>query len=113
MINKEYFLSLLENGEDIDTICQEVTTMVNAAVAEYKAKQEAERIKQEAEAEKHAVMKRFCENIVELAKIYGVDIEVSDEDVTNLVKAYEVIFTNIKELKDNDDDILQAFLSTF
>ena len=113
MINKEYFLSLLENGEDIDTICQEVTTMVNAAVAEYKAKQEAERIKREAEAEKNAVMKRFCESIVELAKIYGVDIEVSDEDVTNLVKAYEVIFTNIKELKDNDDDILQAFLSTF
>ena len=113
MINKEYFLSLLENGEDIDAICQEVTTMVNAAVAEYKAKQEAERIKREAEAEKRAVIQRFCESVVELAKVYGIDVELTDEDVTNLVKTYELIFTNIKELKDTDDDILQAFLSTF
>ena len=87
--------------------------MVNAAVAEYKAKQEAERIKREAEAEKRAVMKRFCESIVELAKVYGIDVELTDEDVTNLVKTYELIFTNVKELKDTDDDILQAFLSTF
>ena len=112
MINKDYFLSLLDNGANIETICQEITTMVNAAVAEYKAKQEAERIKREAEAEKRAVTQRFCESIVELAKIYGVDIEISDEDVTNLVKAYELIFTNIKELKNSDDDILQTFLST-
>ena len=42
-MDKNYFLTRLANGEDMDAIGQEMAAMMNEAMAEHKARIEAEK----------------------------------------------------------------------
>ena len=105
VIDKNYFLDRLANGEDMDVIGQEMAAMMNAAMAEHNANLEAE-AKRQAEVEKEAakrdLMEELVEIIQELAILEGMDpddLQVTDEDLDQLVAAFAEMFAAMRELK--------------
>ena len=105
MIDKNYFLNRLANGEDMDVIGQEMAAMMNAAMAEHNANLEAE-AKRQAEVEKEHAKRELIEEMVEivqeLAILEGMDpdeLQVTDEDVEQLVAAFTEMFGAMRELK--------------
>ena len=104
-MNKEYFMNRLANGESMDTIGAEIAAMMNAAMEEHKAHQEAEKAKA-AEAEKEAAKRDLIEELVEivqeLAILEGMDpdeLQVTDEDMEQLVAAFTEMFAAMRDLK--------------
>lgn len=105
VMDKNYFLTRLANGEDMDAIGQEMAAMMNAAMAEYNANLEAE-AKRQAEAEKEAAKRDLIEELVEivqeLAILEGMDpdeLTLSDEDMDQLVAAFTEMFAAMRDLK--------------
>ena len=105
VIDKNYFLDRLANGEDMDVIGQEMAAMMNAAVAEHNANLEAE-AKRQAEVEKEAAKRDLIEELVEivqeLAILEGMDpdeLQVTDEDVEQLIAAFNEMFAAMRDLK--------------
>ena len=105
VIDKNYFLDRLANGEDMDVIGQEMAAMMNAAMAEHNANLEAE-AKRQAEVEKEAAKRDLMEELVdiiqELAILEGMDpddLRVTDEDMDQLVAAFTEMFAAIRDLK--------------
>ena len=144
VMNKDYFLARLANGEDMNVIGQEMADMMNAAMAEHNARIEAEAKAKAAEeaaiAEKEAAKRELIEEIVEiiqeLAILEGMDPEdmnISAEEVDQLVAAFTEMFGAMRELKalfaaapapkqakrpnvtviKSDDDILAEFAKMF
>ena len=144
VMNKDYFLARLANGEDMVAIGQDVADMMNAAMAEHNARIEAEAKAKAAEeaaiAEKEAAKRELIEEIVEiiqeLAILEGMDPEdmnISAEEVDQLVAAFTEMFGAMRELKalfaaapapkqakrpnvtviKSDDDILAEFAKMF
>ena len=104
-MNKDYFLARLANGEDMDTIGQEMAAMMNAAIAEHNARIEAEKNKA-AEAEKEAAKRDLIEELIEivqeLAILEGFDadeIKITDEDMENMIAAFNEMFNAMREVK--------------
>ena len=98
VIDKNYFLARLANGEDIDRIGEDIADMMNAAVAEYEAKQEAD---QKAQT-KRAIMRDIIDSIKELAALEGmdpIDFETSDEELDMLVQSFTEIFQALNQIK--------------
>ena len=105
VIDKNYFLGRLANGEDMSVIGQEMAAMMNAAMAEYSANLEAE-AKRQAEIEKEAAKRDLMEELVdivqELAILEGMDpddLQVTDEDMDQLVAAFTEMFAAMRDLK--------------
>ena len=105
VIDKNYFLNRLANGEDMDTIGQEVAAMMNAAMAEHNANLEAE-AKRQAEVEKEQTKRDLIEELVEivqeLAILEGMDpdeIQVTEEDMNQMVAAFNEMFGAMRSLK--------------
>ena len=105
VIDKNYFLDRLANGEDMDVIGQEMAAMMNAAMAEHNANLEAE-AKRKAEAEKDQAKRDLTEELVEiiqeLAILEGMDpadMQVTDEDMDQLVAAFTEMFAAMRDLK--------------
>ena len=101
VIDKNYFLARLANGEDIDRIGEDIADMMNAAVAEYEAKQEAD---QKAQT-KRAIMRDIVDCIAELAALEGVDpidFETSDEELDMLVQSFTEMFQALNQIKKLD-----------
>ena len=105
VIDKNYFLDRLANGEDMDVIGQEVAAMMNAAMAEHNANLEAE-AKRQAEAEKEQAKRDLIEELVEivqeLAILEGMDpdeIQVTEEDMNQMVAAFNEMFGAMRSLK--------------
>ena len=105
VIDKNYFLDRLANGEDMDVIGQEMAAMMNAAMTEYNASLEAE-AKRQAEVEKEQAKRELMEELVEiiqeLAILEGMDpedLQVSDEDMDQLVAAFTEMFAAMRDLK--------------
>ena len=105
VIDKNYFLDRLANGEDMDVIGQEVAAMMNAAMAEHNANLEAE-AKRQAEAEKEQAKRDLIEELVEivqeLAILEGMDpdeIQVTEEDMDQMVAAFNEMFGAMRSLK--------------
>ena len=106
VIDKNYFLNRLANGEDMDVIGQEMAAMMNAAMAEHNANLEAE-AKRQAEVEKEAAKRDLIEEIIEiiqeLAILEGMDpddLQVSDEDMDQMVAAFTEMFAAMRDLKE-------------
>jgi hypothetical protein len=105
VIDKNYFLNRLANGEDMDVIGQEMAAMMNAAMAEHNANLEAEAKRQaeiEKEAAKRDLMEELVEIIQELAILEGMDpedLQVSDEEMDQLVAAFTEMFAAMRDLK--------------
>ena len=98
VIDKNYFLARLANGEDIDRIGEDIADMMNAAVAEYEAKQEAD---QKAQT-KRAIMRDIIDSIKELAALEGmdpIDFETSDEELDMLVQSFTEMFQALNQIK--------------
>ena len=98
VIDKNYFLARLANGEDINSIGEDIADMMNAAVAEHEAKQEAN---QKAQA-KRAIMRDIVDGIAELAALEGVDpvdFETSDEELDMLVQSFTEMFQTLNQIK--------------
>lgn len=103
MIDKNYFLSRLANGEDMDVIGQEIATMMTEALNEHNINLEIER---QAEVEKEAAKRDLIEELVEiiqeLAVLEGMDpdeIQVTDEDINQLTAAFTELFGALRDLK--------------
>ena len=106
VIDKNYFVSRLQNGESIDNIGNEIAVMMNQAVAEHQAKMAEEAAMKAAIAEKEAakreLIKELAEIIQELAILEGLessDVKLKDEDVDQLVEAVTGMFNMMKEIK--------------
>lgn len=98
VIDKNYFLARLANGEDINSIGEDIADMMNAAVAEHEAKQEAN---QKAQA-KRAIMRDIVDGIAELAALEGmdpIDFETSDEELDMLVQSFTEMFQALAQIK--------------
>lgn len=105
IIDKNYFLDRLANGEDMDVIGQEMAAMMNAAMTEYNANLEAE-AKRQAEVEKEQAKRELMEELVEiiqeLAILEGMDpddLRVTDEDMDQLIAAFTEMFAAMRDLK--------------
>lgn len=105
VMDKNYFLSRLANGEDMDTIGNEIAAMMTEAINEHNANLEAEAAKQaeiEKEAAKRDLIEELVEIIQELAILEGMDpadMQVTDEDVEQLVAAFTEMFAAMRDLK--------------
>ena len=129
MIDKNYFMNRLANGEDMDTICDDISAMMNEALAEHNAKQaEADRV-----TAKRELVKQLAGTIQELAILEGLspeDITVTDEDIDVLLAGLSELFEIMRGLKElagklcletpvaapipaSDDEILADFLKLF
>ena len=105
VMDKNYFLTRLANGEDMDVIGQEMAAMMNAAMAEYNANLEAE-AKRQAEVEKEAAKRDLIEELVEivqeLAILEGMDpdeLKMTEEDMDQLIAAFTEMFAAMRDLK--------------
>lgn len=138
MFDQNYFLTRLQNGEDLDKIGKEIADMMNKASAEFTAQKEAEaKAKAAAEAEKNSQKKELVEELIdiiqELAILEGMDpkdLDITDDDIDELVNAFTEMFAAMRDLKNmfavasvkkpaklaptkkNDDQILADFLKT-
>ena len=105
VMDKNYFLARLANGEDMNAIGQEMADMMNAALAEHNANLEAEAKRQaeiEKEVAKRDLMEELVEIIQELAILEGMDpddLQVTNEDMDQLVAAFSEMFAAMRELK--------------
>ena len=105
VIDKNYFLDRLANGEDMDVIGQEMAAMMNAAMAEHNANLEAE-AKRQAEVEKEQAKRELIEELVEiiqeLAILEGMDpdeMTITDEEMDQMVAAFNEMFATMRDLK--------------
>ena len=134
-MNKEYFMTRLANGENIDDIGVEIAAMMNAAVAEHSAKLAAEKAAiQEKESAKRELIEELIGIIQELAILEGIeadDFTLSDEEIDQLVEAFTEMFAAVRELKalvkkvdvkptkvsritsKSDDEVLADFIKMF
>ena len=104
-MNKEYFMNRLANGENMDAIGAEIAAMMNAAMAEHNARIEAEKAmaaQAEKETAKRELIEEMVEIIQELAILEGMDpdeLQVTDEDMEQLVAAFTEMFAAMREIK--------------
>jgi len=105
VIDKNYFLSRLANGEDMDTIGNELAAMMTEAINEHNANLEAEAAKQ-AEVEKEAAKRDLVEEMVDIIKELAIlegmnpdEVTLSDEEIDQLVVAFSEMFAAMRDLK--------------
>ena len=124
VIDKNYFLTRLQNGEDMDAIGNEIAAMMTDAVNEHNAALEAEAAKQ-AEVEKEQAKRELIEEIVEiiqeLAILEGMDeiiLDGEEVDIRNLntlrTGVINIIdFKNYDSQKPNTSGWLLSWFSDF
>ena len=105
VIDKNYFLDRLANGEDMDAIGEQIAAMMTEAVNEHNANLEAE-AKRQAEVEKEAAKRELIEELVEiiqeLAILEGMDpdeMAITDEEMDQMVAAFNEMFAAMRDLK--------------
>lgn len=102
-ITKDYFLSRLQNGEDVDTICKDITTIMNDAKKQYDILQaEKQMALQEQEKAKKDLIKEMFEIVEELAILEGVDpedVKMSDKELEDMYKMFSEVFKLMKSFK--------------
>ena len=137
MFNMNDIYARLTNGEKIEDIGNEITAMMNEAVAKHeadlRAAEEAKKVA-EAEADKAKAKRELIEKLVkiiqELAVLEGMDpdeLKVSEDDLNQLTAAFTEMFSTMRDLKKmvvdlethigntpkSDEQILADFLKMF
>jgi hypothetical protein len=124
VIDKNYFLTRLANGENIDDIGMEIADLMNAAMADHEAKVAAEKAAAE-EARKEANLlntkRELALDLVEIIQNYGaivapeacVDLltDITDEDLDAMIQTLDEMFKMMAamvELKDALTPVLEA-----
>jgi hypothetical protein len=130
MIDKNYFLDMMKNGEDIDTIAEDITFALNEAKAEMEAFQKKNALANRKLEIANEVAKLFREYADltypdaagEIGKFEGEAlVEIMDESFELLKGLYEIknVFaapakkTAQPTAKKSDDDILSEFIKIF
>lgn len=143
MFNMNDIYARLANGEKIEDIGNEIAAMMNQAVAKHEAEtraaEEAKRAEAAAQAEKEEVKRELIEKLVEIVQELAIlegmdpeDLEMTDEDMDQLVAAFTEMFSAMRDLKKlftsidapktrkatinikpTDDQILADFLKMF
>jgi hypothetical protein len=105
MFNMNDIYARLANGEKIEDIGNEIAAMMNEAMAKHQAEQEAARVAA-AEADKAQAKRELIEELVEivqeLAILEGMDpdeLQVTEEDMDQMVAAFTEMFGAMRELK--------------
>lgn len=105
VIDKNYFLDRLANGEDMDAIGEQIAAMMTEAMNEHNANLEAE-AKRQAEVEKEAAKRELIEELVEiiqeLAILEGMDpdeMAITEEEMDQMVAAFNEMFAAMRDLK--------------
>ena len=105
MFNMEDIYARLANGEKIEDIGNEIAAMMNEAVAKHEA-EEAKRVEAAAQAEKEAAKRDLMEELVEIIQELAIledmdpeDLQVTDEDMDQLVEAFTEMFAAMRDLK--------------
>jgi hypothetical protein len=109
MFNMNDIYARLANGEKIEDIGNEIAAMMNEAMAKHEAEvraaeeaKRAEAAQAEKEAAKRDLIEELVEIIQELAILEGMDpdeLQVTDEDVEQLVAAFNEMFAAMRDLK--------------
>ena len=109
MFNMNDIYARLANGEKIEDIGNEIAAMMNEAMAKHEAEvraaeeaKRAEAAQAEKEAAKRDLIEELIEIIQELAILEGMDpadMQVTDEDVEQLVAAFTEMFAAMRDLK--------------
>lgn len=109
MYNMEDILARLQKGERIEDIGNEIANVMNQAVAAHNAEIEAKKAeearlaaeKDKADA-KRALMEELIDIVKEFAILEGMDeseLEISDEEVEQLIAAFTEMFAAMRDLK--------------
>ena len=105
MFNMNDIYARLANGEKIEDIGNEIAAMMNEAASMYAA-DEAKKVEAAAQAEKEAAKRDLIEELVEivqeLAILEGMDpdeLQVTEEDMDQMVAAFTEMFGAMRELK--------------
>lgn len=103
MFDKNYFLTRLANGEDMDAIGNELAAVMTEALNEHIANQEAQKAAQaEAELAKRDLVVELLDIVRELAMLEGLDgelLEVTDADVNAVTDALCGLFQTLKGIE--------------
>ena len=103
MFDKNYFLTRLANGEDMDAIGNELAAVMTEALNEHTANQEAQKAAQaEAELAKRDLVAELLDIVRELAMLEGLDselLEVTDEEINAVTNALCGLFQTIKGIE--------------
>lgn len=130
MIDKNYFMSRIQKGDTVDSICKEMTEAMNAAIAEMEAAEQKKKEEEAKAASKREKVEAILNAIKELAVIEGLEAEAfafDEEDVQNLMSGVSKLFSTMRaidaisavkplpcEVKlDSDDEILKDFIKGF
>ena len=134
MFNMNDIYARLANGEKIEDIGNEITAMMNEAVAKHEADVRAAEEAKKAEADKEQAKRELIEKLVkiiqELAVLEGMDpdeLKVSEDDLSQLTAAFTEMFSAMRDLKKmvvdlethigntpkSDEQILADFLKMF
>lgn len=115
MFNMNDIYTRLANGEKIEDIGNEIAAMMNQAVAKHEAEvraaeeaKRAEAAQAEKEAAKRELMEELVEIVQELAILEGMDpddLQVTDEDMDQLVAAFTEMFAAMRDLKEMFADL--------
>lgn len=101
MFDKNYFLTRLANGEDMDAIGNELAAVMTEALNEHIASQEAQKAA-EAELAKRDLVVELLDIVRELAMLEGLDgelLEVTDEEVNAVTDALCGLFQTLKGIE--------------
>lgn len=103
MFDKNYFLTRLANGEDMDAIGNELAAVMTEALNEHIANQEAQKAAEaEAELAKRDLVVELLDIVRELAMLEGLDgelVEVTDEEVNAVTDALCGLFQTLKGIE--------------
>lgn len=109
MFNMNDIYTRLANGEKIEDIGNEIAAMMNEAVAKHEAEtraaeeaKKAEAAQAEKEAAKRDLIEEMVDIIKELAILEGMDpdeLQVTDEEMDQLVTAFTEMFAAMRDLK--------------
>jgi hypothetical protein len=105
MFNTNDIYTRLANGEKIEDIGNEIAAMMNEAASMYAA-DEAKKVEAAAQAEKEAAKRDLIEELVEIVQELAIlegmdpaDMEVTEEDMDQMVAAFTEMFAAMRDLK--------------
>ena len=124
VIDKNYFLSRLANGEKIDDIGEEIAGLMNAAVADHEAKVAAEKAAAEAARKEENLLntkRELATELMEIIQDYGALVapdtsaalldDTTDEDLDMMIQLLDEMFqmlTAVAKLRDAFGDVAET-----
>lgn len=124
VIDKNYFLSRLANGEKIDDIGEEIAGLMNAAVADHEAKVAAEKAAAEKARKEENLLntkRELATELMEIIQDYGALVapdtgaalldDTTDEDLDMMIQLLDEMFqmlTAVAKLRDAFGDVAET-----